>query len=437
MVQWFELDRIGLDDWHPYLFALVLGALRHVADTPALPVLLQVIVASLLVGRIAAWTVWRGRSPWVAGATLALLLVVPSTALFTITMWKDTPFGLALLGLALVVWRIEDTGGEWLAKPRNIALAATDLAALSLTRHTGWPVAVGTIAVLLVAHRRRWRPLALTAGAAAAVLVIVQIPLASALDVTPNVQPSIIYVQHIANQVNRGVHLTGSERRFLRTIHPLGRDWPYDCHSIQPTWSGPDAIPPPRFTDKESRLRSLVVDLALRNPTGELDHLACASELVWKPWASDGETYFLEWSDTGGRVDYIPRLGQTRMIGRSIYGETPTEDTASPRAVARVYDTVVNRIPVWLLRPAIYLYALLAAMAFAAWRRRSWGVVRIVVPVILASLVLAALTLVQDVRFQYGVILTAVVLVPALLTVAPRRTADDTAPLSWDEAAPG
>jgi hypothetical protein len=46
------------------------------------------------------------------------------------------------------------------------------------------------------------------------------------------------------------------------------------------------------------------------------------------------------------------------------------------------------------------------------------------------------LTLVQDVRFQYGVILTAVVLVPALVTVAARRDADDDAPLRWGAAAP-
>jgi hypothetical protein len=425
-IQWFELDRTGLDDWHPYLVSVAVGVLRHVVDSPALPVLLQTVGASLLVGRIAAWTVWRGRSPWVAAATLALLPIVPATGLFTVTLWKDTVFGIALLGLALVVWRIEDTDGRWLTQPRNVVLSVMTMSGVWLTRHNGWPIVVGTVVVVLVAHRRWWKPIAIAVGAALAIALVVQVPLARLLDVRANRQPSIVYVQHIANHVNRGTELTRSDRRVLQSIYPLDRTWPYDCHSIQATWSGPRAIPLRRFVHKSDELRSVAIDLALRNPGGELDHLACASEIVWKPWAPDGQTYFLEWSDTGGHVDYILRF----------YDDTPSEDPASPRAIAQIYTTVVDRLPVWLLRPALYLYLLLGAIAFAAWRRRSWGVVRIAAPAILASLVLAALTLVQDVRFQYGVILTAVVLVPALLTVAPRREPGDRVPLSWDRPAP-
>ena len=420
-VQWFELDRTGLDDWHPYLTSVVVGGLRHLVDSPALPVLLQVTGASLLVGRLAAWTVWRGRSPWVAAATLALLPLIPVTGLFTVTLWKDTAFGLALLGLALVVWRVEDTDGRWLEQPRNVALAVLTMSGLWLTRHNGWPVVVGTLVVLLVAHRRCWKPIGAAAGATVVVALLVQLPLADALDVRANRVSSIVYVQHIANHVNRGTELTRADRRLLSGIYPLDRTWPYDCHSIQPTWSGRGAIPLQRFSAKAGELRSLAIDLALRNPGAELDHLACSSTLVWKPWADGDETYLLEWSDTARHIDYIPR----------IYDDSPPEDPASPRAIARVYDVVVDELPMWLLRPAIYLYALIGAIAFAAWRRRSWGVVRIAVPAIVASVVLAALNLVQDVRFQYGVILTAVVLVPALLTVARRSAAEDVVPLRW------
>jgi hypothetical protein len=423
-IQWFELERTGLDDWHPYLVSVAVGALRHVVDSPALPVLLQVTGASLLVGRIAAWTVWRGRSPWVAGATLVLLPLIPATGLFTVTLWKDTAFGIALLGLALVVWRIEDTDGRWLAAPQNMVWSGIAIAGVWFTRHTGWPIVVGTMVIVLVAHRRWWKPIVIVTGATALLALVVQLPLADLLDVRANRQTSTIYAQHVANHVNRGTELSRSERATLTKIRTLDRPWPYSCHSIQATWSGAEAIPLERLVRAEDELRSLAVDLALRNPGGELDHLACASEIVWKPWAGDGETYFLEWSDDAGRVDYILRF----------YDDTPSEDPASPRAIARIYHTVVDRFPVWLLRPALYLYALLGAIAFAAWRRRSWGVARLAAPAVLESLVLAALTLVQDVRFQYGVILTAVVLVPALLTVA-KRADDDDAPLRWRAAA--
>ena len=153
VVQWLELDRGNLDDWHPYLVAVAVGVLRHVVDSPALPVLLQIVGASLLVGRIAAWTVWRGRSPWIAAAFLVLLPVLPPTGLFTITLWKDTAFGLALVGLVLVAWRVVDTKGEWLRDWRNVVLSVLTVLGLSLTRHNGWPVALVTFGVLLLAYR--------------------------------------------------------------------------------------------------------------------------------------------------------------------------------------------------------------------------------------------------------------------------------------------
>jgi hypothetical protein len=421
-VQWVQVDRTGLDNWHPYMIAVVIGALRHVVDSPALPVLLQTVGASLLVGRIAAWTVWRRRSPWVAAAFLVLLPVLPPTGLFTITLWKDTPFGIAVLALALVVWRVEDTKGEWLRDRTNIVLAIVTALGLLLSRHTAWPILLATLVVLLLAHRSLWRRFVVVGGVTLVVAVVVQLPLASLLDVRASRVESIVYVQHIANHVNRGVDLTASEKRELRPIYPLDRMWPYSCHSIQPTWSGRDAIALERFQDKGSELRSIAIALALRDPGGELDHLACASELVWNPADPDRQTYFLEWSDTSGHVDYIPHV-----IGASV-----TEDPASPRALNRIYDVVVEQLPIWTIRPALYLYAFLVAIAFAAWRRRSWSVVWIAVPVLAQSITLAALNLVQDVRFQYGVMLTAVVLVPALLTVARRSGADDDAPLRWD-----
>ncbi len=421
VVQWLELDRGNLDDWHPYLVAVAVGVLRHVVDSPALPVLLQIVGASLLVGRIAAWTVWRGRSPWIAAAFLVLLPVLPPTGLFTITLWKDTAFGLALVGLVLVAWRVVDTKGEWLRDWRNVVLSVLTVLGLSLTRHNGWPVALVTFGVLLLAYRGWWRRFAIVAGTSVVIALIVQLPLASILDVRANRTQSIIYVQHIANHVNRGTELDGSDRRLLRSIYPLDRTWPYSCFSIQPTWSGPGSIPLGRFTDKEAELRSLALRLALRNPGAELDHLACASELVWSPGDDGHVTYFLEWSNTAGHVDYIPRIDE----------ETPTEQTASPRAINRIFDVVTDVLPIWAIRPALFLYVFLLAAAFAWWRRRSWGIVWIVIPVITQSMLLAVLTLVQDVRFQYGVMMTAVALVPALLTVAKRSGPEDDLPLRW------
>ena len=114
-----------------------------------------------------------------------------------------------------------------------------------------------------------------------------------------------------------------------------------------------------------------------------------------------------------------------------MYDDMPTEDPGSPRATARIYDIVMRDLPIWVIRPAVYLYTFLLAIAFAARRSRSPGILRITAPATLQSLALAALTLTQDVRFQYGVILTTVVFVPALLTVRRSLSPEDEPPLRW------
>lgn len=421
LAQWFELDRDELSNWHPYTFAVVLGVLRRVIDTPALPILLQTVAAALLTGRIAAWTVWRGRSPWVAAGTLVLLPALPPTGLFTVTLWKDAPFGIALLGFTLVVWRIEDTKGRWLADRLNVVLAVITIITLWLTRHNGWPIVIGTVVVLVMARRELRRRVLVTVVAAMTIVLIVEIPVAQVLGVRANPVPSIIYVQHIAMHVNNATKLTVSDRRLLETVYPLDRRWPYACSSIQQTWSGPQAIPMGRYKDKASELRSIAVRLALRDPGAELRHVLCSSEIVWNPRDGKGVTYFLEWSEVAGHIDYIPGAD----------GAGPMEDPGSTRATARIFDGVMHTLPVWVIRPAVYLYAFLAAIAVAARRRCSWRVVSIAVPVVIQSVTLAALTLTQDVRFQYGVILTAVALVPALLTVSRPRSPQDDRPLVW------
>ncbi|MEI8000306.1 MAG: hypothetical protein WCI50_03050 [Actinomycetes bacterium] len=407
--QWFQVSDHVLTDWHPYLLALWFAFTRQIVDAPWLPILLLAVAASLLVGRIGAWAVARGRSVRATAWSSLLLLVVPATAFQTVTLWKDSYYGVALLAFVLCLWRIEDTRGTWLASWRNVAVLVLVAAGTWLVRHNGFPVVVGGLAIVALALRHWWRRFVIVGAAVVVIVGFVQVPLAKVLDVGPNPVGDIVLVQHLAMHLHDGVALTSSERRFLDRIKPVDQPWPYDCSSIQPTWSGPDAVPIDRFQGKTAQLLRTLVDLAWRDKVAEVRHIVCSSKIVWQPWPGGTQTYFMEWYDNGGRVQYLPVWLQ----------RSPMEDPPSAGLVEVVYRAFTH-VPGVLVRPAVYLYLLMIAAGWAVRRRRSWAPVRIVAPVIIQSIVLVFVSLVQDVRFQYGVILVAVVFVPMLASVRRR-----------------
>ena len=323
--QWHQLDDVGLNNWHPFTYALLLGLLRRVVDTPALPLVLTIAAASLLLGRFAAWTVRRGRRPIATGLWLLLILLVPATALMPLVLWKDIVYGIALFGLTLIFWRIEDSDGSWLDRWANVGLLATSCLTLWLMRHNGWPVVVAILVTLLVLHRQRWRQLVSATVAVSALALLVTVPLASVLDVAPSHLPDVVLVHRVAMHIASGTPLTAEEREYLATIRSLDSDWPYSCSSIVPTFTPPNGFDPVELDGDTSRLASLVWTLTLRNPRAEIRHIVCSSQLLWRPGDPTGSTFFLGWSRVGDEINYIDDFA----------ANTPVEASPAPRVVNR------------------------------------------------------------------------------------------------------
>jgi hypothetical protein len=127
----------------------------------------------------------------------------------------------------------------------------------------------------------------------------------------------------------------------------------------------------------------------------------------------------MEWYDNSGRIDYLQPWPN----------RTPMEEPGNAGLAVAVFRAV-DHAPDWIVRPALYLWILVAAIVVAVRRTRSWAALRIASPALIQSVTLALVTLVQDVRFQYGVVLIALVLAPLYFTA--RRNPDDGGPpLVW------
>jgi hypothetical protein len=422
--QWSQVSNDTLSDWHPFSMALVVGTLRNIHDSPWLPIMLVAAAAATLVGLAAAFAVRRGCARWLARTMTVLVAVTPAPLLMTSVLWKDVVMGVALLGLVVGIWRTLDAGtNRPLDNRGGFFLLVLAGVVMWLSRHNGWPVVVGTLLVVALLRSNVRRYILSALAVTAVVCLFVTGPVARLLDVTPNPVGSIVYVQHISAHIAAGTSLTTEEADVLNEIRPVDEAWPYDCTSVNETIGSPNAIPIGAYSDREKELRNIAISLALRAPGVEIDHLVCSSKIVWQVTETGTRTSFINLANRDDIVDTI------RVRGT----DSPMEQHASRSLALSMFRTVTD-LPSALLRPALYTYALIAAVLVACRRRRSLDPLLIILPALIQTLALTPLVLVQDTRFQYGTILVSVVMTPLLLAVTSAHL-DKRSALRWGRPA--
>lgn len=405
VTQWRQLDESRLRDWHPYPVNVAFGVSRWIIDSPFLPTLAIAFAVAVMVGLVATWAVREGAPGWAGWSVAVGVAVAPVTSIMTVSLWKDVIMGVGVLALAIVIWRLEITGGRWLAlRRRHMVFAVGACLVVWLSRHNGWPIVVLSLAAVVILRRDARRSVLTVLAITTLIAVVVRVPLKNALDVEESPVATTAALQRVAAHVNAGTEIDPADRDFLTSLRPLDEQWPYDCQSVQATWFGPQSIPMKRYVDESGRLQSIWVGLALRDPRVELDHIACSSQILWKVTDRGTYTYFLDGNTASGFVDTIP----------SGDGKIPLEAQPSRQLARGVFD-FYQGLPSPLIRPALYTYVLFGLAVAVAIRRRSLGALLAVSPAIVQTVTFVPVALVQDTRFQYGAILVAVVASPLLV----------------------
>jgi hypothetical protein len=419
--QWFQLEQGALTNWHPYTTTILIGLTRLIVDSPWLAILLTISATSAALGGLATRAARAGCPSWVITVSLLMASASPALLLMGVVLWKDVIMGAALLTVTFVVWNLLEDD-RWLTKRWwHSGVAVTALAMVWLSRHNGWPVVLATLGLLAVVRPRLRRPVGLLAAAVVTLALVVTIPLARALDVTPNPTGGIAFLQRVSAHVNAGTELSEQDRAFLSQLRPLDQPWPYDCASVQPTWAGPDAIPVDSYQGRDGELLRLAATLAIRNPRVELSHLRCSSRIVWQMTERDSSTFLVEHGGTGALRDTIPTW----------FTQSPMERHASRSLASRSLDVVMG-LPSPFHRPAPYLVALALSVVAATVRRRSLDPVLLASPALFQVASIGPFILVQDSRFLYGAMVVSAVLTPMLLSAEARTRPGQ--PLSWKGA---
>ena len=395
--QWVQAGTGRLYDFHPIVHTFLLSLSRKVWDSPAGVVLVQV----LAVGSLAGWALLELRrsglsrtGAWVSSAVLAFLPVFSTSV---ITVWKDIPFGAAMLGVTTVLFRA--AAGRALRWGHWILLVV--LAALAwVVRHNGAPLLVGVVLALLLLLPKGQRRYALYAGAAACLLALGTRSLVVRAYEPPPFTKELALIGFLGSHVAHGTELSPDEAAILDDIHPLASKWNYDCSSNVPTvWSRDfDSAALARHAPS---LRGMVLSLSLRNPVPVLSHLRCASSMLW------------EIHPRGKQVTVVP-LHLEGEGGVSTMHDLPggaRQDFPSPVLARWVATPIVWSMgpgTQWLLwRPAFLTWLLVLGALLSRMRSGSFRLFVPLIPVAVHSAALAVFITAPDVRYQYGVMLVA------------------------------
>lgn len=170
-----------LNNSHPYLGTLWLGVFASLWPTPALYTLCQGLLMAALYAALLLWWHKKGLPFGLCAALAAVIALLPGMGFYSTMVWKDVPFGMALVWLAFLFARLalgEKPG------PGFSCEAALALLVVAAFRHNGILIALLCAAALAVLAVRT-RAKALLAGVVAglALYLVVAGPLAAVLKV--------------------------------------------------------------------------------------------------------------------------------------------------------------------------------------------------------------------------------------------------------------
>ena len=365
--------------------------------------MLQILILAILVGIILS-RLQRRRTPlWMTFSILAVLCL-PPFGLAIVSLWKDIPFSIAILGFTFCILLIVESEGEWIKRPAAwIGLGVIGVLA-ALYRHNGAPGVFITLG-LLVAVYPRVRKYMVGAFLVAVILYLgVRGPLYQAAGVrkgstNPGLQLALAHL--IARHTNVGTRILPEERKLLASIRADDRKWPYNCYSNNPmAFDG--KMNQGNLSKSTASLAQLGFQLSLRNPSETWKHLMCNSAFIFRVLPPVlGKRY----------SPYEASPLNLTPDGTSMSAHNPLVAVRLPKLQNSIYSFTnliyFNKLNWFFWRNPFWMYLLIFATVVAVLRtgRRQYSL--LVLPALINTLPLAFISFIQAFRLVMPVILVS------------------------------
>jgi hypothetical protein len=409
--QWDQIVTFNFTDWYPAINAILMWMLTRFWYSPAPISLLQIIIASLVIGY--GLNSLRNVSQLPGYILIAIGFLIsanPLVGVINITLLKDVIYGFFVLLLTIYLFNVVSSDGEWIIKPTHFILLGVTLAIIWLFRFNGFPIVLVSLITSAIIYKKHLKQFAFSALVAFTIILFVLGPLYSWFSVNKAfkktygmefkqsygialIHPVVAYMSSNNNRAD----LSDEEKQYLNSIYPLNKTWPYSCYDATVFLYQSNFM----SVMKDPRLMlKIFFKFATRDPKVMINHYLCLSSFIWQP--NQPKNVYLEtlvfddfdFRQTPSWIDYREAVKQ-----RSFLPEVRG-------LIVKIIEAEWHRdIYTILWRPAIYMYLFLASLAFFVYRTRRKKWLLLSVPLITQSIVIMFTAQLQALRYQYPVYL--------------------------------
>ena len=148
---------IPYSNWHPIIYTLALRlftghSLWSLQTGAALFSLCQMLFMALSAGYTVNWMLKKNLHPAFAGIAALYYAIPPLFAAFSMTVWKDVPFGAVAVLYMLAVYDLLETKGEMLHSVKGILRFTLLSYFTGMLRHNGYYVIIVMTIILLTVY---------------------------------------------------------------------------------------------------------------------------------------------------------------------------------------------------------------------------------------------------------------------------------------------
>ncbi len=389
---------------HTLILKLFLNAGRSLFGSLNAGLAMYTLLQMLFLSTAFAYTVWcieeMGAPTWLRNAILLFYTLFPLHAFYSITVWKDIPFGVFALLFTISLWRLTRLRDQIRIPLRYWLSCFVFGLCFCIFRSNGLYAFLVCIPFLVATFRRHWRHAVPTVGAILLSVGIYQVMVTGILHATPAAltESLSIPIQQIARVLKYNGDLTDEQPRLLNAVaNTANIPALYNEHLSDPIkWYINDEGNQQQIAEHPLTYLKLWIEIGLQNPSIYLDAYIAQTQGYWNPnviyWTN-------QWEDFPNDV--------------GLHSDSPLSDSAKD-AILYSFPAVVRQLPAIgiLWSPAFYTGMLVILLGAALLRKRP------ILPFAPCFAVLLTVLISTPVHAEFRYIYALVATMPLLLGIA-------------------